>query len=137
MQKRAVPSFSFNDPVQQYLTSTGRTLFKNMVFEDLRRMQIDAETGPSGGIISIALSDTSGWEESITAEDGNIEAERAALEKLTAIVQERDPDIIEGAQSLQGDAPRHRRARKKLKVRARLGPRRFARHIAFLATADR
>lgn len=121
LQKRAVPSFSFNDPVQQYLTSTGRTLFKNMVFEDLRRMQIDAEVGEAGGIVSISLCDTSGWEESLIAEDGNVEAERAAITKLTEIVQERDPDIIEGHNLFKEMLPAIATRAKKLKVKLAWG----------------
>ncbi|MDQ6603977.1 MAG: hypothetical protein M3Z19_14745, partial [Chloroflexota bacterium] len=33
----------FTSPIQQYLTSSGRTLFKGMVYEDLLRMQLDIE----------------------------------------------------------------------------------------------
>ena len=33
------PQHALHDPVQQYLTQSGRTLFKGMRFEDLRRMQ--------------------------------------------------------------------------------------------------
>lgn len=38
---------ALHDPVHQYLTQSGRTLFKGMRFEDLRRMQIDIETSLS------------------------------------------------------------------------------------------
>ena len=31
--------FAFSDPVQHYLTATGRTLFKGLPFEELKRMQ--------------------------------------------------------------------------------------------------
>src|SRR6266545_1102374 len=33
--------FAFTDPVQHYLTATGRTLFKDLSFEELKRMQIE------------------------------------------------------------------------------------------------
>src|SRR5438874_1098060 len=33
--------FAFTDPVQHYLTATGRTLFKDLPFEELKRMQIE------------------------------------------------------------------------------------------------
>ena len=42
--KEGTPFFASNDPVQQYLTFSGRTLFKGMRLEDLRRLQIDIET---------------------------------------------------------------------------------------------
>src|SRR3954454_2305246 len=33
--------FAFSDPVQHYLTDTGRTLFKGLAFEELRRLQLE------------------------------------------------------------------------------------------------
>src|SRR5262249_15470284 len=33
--------FAFTDPIQHYLTATGRTLFKDLAFEELKRMQIE------------------------------------------------------------------------------------------------
>src|SRR5438445_4002108 len=66
--------FAFTDPVQHYLTATGRTLFKDLPLEELKRMQLEvlsfaetvagvADAGPGDHIMSIALSDNSGWEE--------------------------------------------------------------------------
>src|SRR5207302_2458443 len=61
--------FAFTDPVQHYLTATGRTLFKDLPFEELKRMQLEVLSAAEGGgddhIISIAVSDNSGWEELI------------------------------------------------------------------------
>src|SRR5256885_4258473 len=70
--------FAFTDPVQHYLTASGRTLFKDLPFEELKRLQLevlsfadpvaeavvagDAGPGDNDHIISIALSDNSGWE---------------------------------------------------------------------------
>src|SRR5690606_9239383 len=99
-------NFGFGDPVQQYLTLTGRTLFKGMTFESLRRMQIDIETCCADGfefsnperdpIAAIALSDNSGWEELLVVDCDSEESERTALERLSELVRERDPDVIEG-----------------------------------------
>ena len=33
--------FALTDPVQHYLTATGRTLFKDLPFEELKRLQIE------------------------------------------------------------------------------------------------
>ena len=100
--------FAFTDPVQHYLTATGRTLFKDLPFEELKRLQIEvllfesALTGdgdPSRGdhIMSIALSDNSGWEELLVVDPKNVEeSERDVLKRLTSFVKERDPDVIEG-----------------------------------------
>src|SRR5437660_8534173 len=93
--------FAFTDPVQHYLTATGRTLFKDLPFEELKRMQIEvlsfeepvagvADAGPGDHIMSIALSDNSGWEELLIVDPKNIEeSEHAALKRLTAIVKQR------------------------------------------------
>ena len=96
--------FAFTDPVQHYLTATGRTLFKDLRFEELKRMQIEVLSVAGGGdpgnhdhIMSIALSDNTGWEELVVVDPNNIEeSERAALKRLTTLIKERDPDVIEG-----------------------------------------
>src|SRR5215469_9077045 len=46
--------FAFTDPVQHYLTATGRTLFKDLPFEELKRMQFEV-LGDDDHIMSIAL----------------------------------------------------------------------------------
>ena len=47
--------------------------------------------------MSIALSDNTGWEELIVVDANNVEeSERNALRRLTALIKERDPDVIEG-----------------------------------------
>jgi len=122
--------FAFTDPVQHYLTATGRTLFKELPFEELKRMQLEvlsfAEpiTGvgdpcPTDHLMSIALSDKSGWEELIIVDQKNVEeSERTALKRLTSLIEERDPDVIEGHNLFRFDLPylvtRARRAKAKL-----------------------
>src|SRR5438477_3343100 len=91
--------FAFTDPVQHYLTATGRTLFKDLSFEELKRMQLEVLSfeGDDDHIMSIAISDNAGWEELIAVDPKNIEeSERNALKRLTALIKERDPDVIEG-----------------------------------------
>ena len=123
--------FALTDPVQHYLTHTGRTLFKDLAFEELKRLQLevlsfrggdrdlpDAST-PEDHIMSIALSDNSGWEELIVVDVANVEeSERAALKRLTSVVKERDPDVIEGHNLFKFDLPylvaRARKAKVKL-----------------------
>ncbi len=131
LQRKGAPVFSFNDPVQQYLTATGRTLFKEMRFEDLRRMQVDIETGITEGfefssadrdsLLAIAMSDSSGWEELIMVAKGDAASERAALERLTALMRERDPDVIEGHNLFKFDLPYIAARAKKLKVKLNWG----------------
>jgi DNA polymerase I len=123
--------FALSDPVQHYLTSTGRTLFKGLPFEELRRLQLEVlsfvggeseipdASQASDHIMSIALSDNSGWEEVIVVDPAAAEeSERAALKRLTAIIKERDPDVIEGHDLFRFDLPylvaRARKAKVKL-----------------------
>jgi len=95
--KRAGRSFfALTDPVQHYLTATGRTLFKDLAFSDIKRMQLDVLANDEH-IISVALSDNTGWEELITVDHKNAEeSEREAIRRLTQLIKERDPDVIEG-----------------------------------------
>jgi DNA polymerase elongation subunit (family B) len=107
--------FAFADPVQHYLTATGRTLFKDLPFEELKRMQLEvlsvagvANAGSSDEdhILAIALSDNTGWEELLIVDPKNVEeSEHAELKRLTAIIKERDPDVIEGHNLLRFDLP--------------------------------
>ena len=80
LKKAGRSFFALSDPVQHYLTHTGRTLFKQLPFEELRRLQIevlssagenDLAQASQSPIASIALSDNSGWEELIVVEPNN------------------------------------------------------------------
>src|SRR5438552_7581501 len=117
--------FAFTDPVQHYLTATGRTLFKDLPFEELKRMQLEVLSVVGGGdlgdndhIVSIALSDNTGWEELLIVDPKNIqESEHAALNSLTAIIKERDPDVIEGHDLFRVQLPPLVARAKKLKTK--------------------
>src|SRR6266850_93172 len=131
LKKAGRDFFAFSDPIQHYLTATGRTLFKDLPFEELKRLQLEvlsfaepvagvADSGtPADHIMSIALSDNSGWEELIVVDPKNVEeSERNALKRLTSIIKERDPDVIEGHNLFRFDLPylvaRARKAKVKL-----------------------
>jgi DNA polymerase elongation subunit (family B) len=102
------------DPVTQYLMQSGRTLFKDLTFGDLCRLQVDIETYTTSGhrfsnssrpgdrIILVALSDSTGWEHII---DGKKLSEPKMLEELIRTVRERDPDVIEGHNIFNFDLP--------------------------------
>src|SRR5436190_13746740 len=119
--------FAFTDPVQHYLTATGRTLFKDLPFEELKRMQVEVlagaptsrgDPGNNDHIMSIALSDNTGWEELIVVDPNNIEEfECAALKRLTSLIKERDPDVIEGHNLFRFDLPYLVDRAKKLKTK--------------------
>ena len=117
LKKAGRDFFAFTDPIQHYLTASGRTLFKELPFEELKRMQLEvlsfaepvagvADPGPADHLMSIALSDNSGWEELIIVDPENIEeSERDALKRLTSLIKERDPDVIEGHNLFRFDLP--------------------------------
>ncbi len=124
--------FALNDLAHQYLLQSGRTLFKGMAFEDLRRLQVDIETftGTGGAmsdasrdpLLAIALSDSAGWEEILVVDDPEDEAqEKAVLEKFLAVVRERDPDVIEGHNIFRFDLPYLEARARKLKIKLDLG----------------
>ena len=108
------PYFLLNDPVQQHLLLTGRTLFKGMKLRDLHRLQVDIETAcapefefsnserESDRILCIALTDESGWVEVLT---GDAAEEKAMLEKFVRLVREKNPDCIEGHNLFKFDLP--------------------------------
>ncbi len=125
--------FAFTDPVQHYLTATGRTLFKDLPFKELKRMQLEvlsiagvADPGAAVTargynneyIMSIAISDNTGWEELMVVDPNNVEeSERDALKRLTALIKQRDPDVIEGHNLFRFDLPYLVGRAKKLKTK--------------------
>ncbi|HEX8385457.1 MAG TPA: DNA polymerase domain-containing protein, partial [Rubricoccaceae bacterium] len=97
---------------QQYLMQTGRTLFKGMAFADVRRLQLDIEVVAHSGfpqaevedhrVVLVALSDSTGWQHLVGApgmDEGDV------LRETVRLVQERDPDVIEGHNLYGFDLP--------------------------------
>jgi DNA polymerase elongation subunit (family B) len=124
--------FAFTDPIQHYLTASGRTLFKDLAFEELKRMQVEVisvagiadagagitDPGYSEHIASIAVSDNTGWEELILVDPRNADgSEQEAIRRLTALIKERDPDVIEGHDLFRVDLPVVVARAKKLKTK--------------------
>src|SRR3989338_2651994 len=101
----SAPFFYLNDPVHQYLLFSGRTLFKEMSFGDLLRLQVDIETYCAEGyefsnpyrdedrITVISLSDSDGWEYAISGREYD---EQEMLEIMVEQINLRAPDVIEG-----------------------------------------
>jgi DNA polymerase, archaea type len=128
LKKAGRSFFAFSDPVQHYLTATGRTLFKNLAFEEVKRLQLevisltgegDLAEASQNHIASIALSDNSGWEELIVVDPADPEeSERDGIKRLTSLIRERDPDVVEGHDLFRFDLPylvaRARKAKVKL-----------------------
>ncbi|MDQ3466917.1 MAG: ribonuclease H-like domain-containing protein, partial [Chloroflexota bacterium] len=99
--------FRLRSPIEQYLIQSGRTLFKGMVFTDIRRLQVDIETTGFDAkqedtrVIAVALRDSSGFEEVLELRD----SEGDLLQQVTGRVQELDPDVIEGHNIFNFDIP--------------------------------
>ncbi|MFT4040482.1 MAG: DNA polymerase domain-containing protein, partial [Thermomicrobiales bacterium] len=98
--------FRLRSPVEQYLVRSGQTLFKEMTFGDLRRLQIDIETlgfnahDPEGKVIIVALR------QGDIEEVHHLETDEAELlERVTARIQALDPDVIEGHNLFNFDLP--------------------------------
>jgi DNA polymerase elongation subunit (family B) len=86
-------------PEEQYLVATGRTYFRDLRFDRLRRMQFDLETtglSPERHrIFMVAVRDPSGATEILEARDDGDAAEAELIRRLVAKVQAVDPDVIE------------------------------------------
>jgi DNA polymerase elongation subunit (family B) len=109
--------FAFTDPVQHYLTATGRTLFKDLAFVELKRMQLEV-LGNDEHIMSVTLADDTGWEELVVVDSINREeSERNALKRVTQLIKERDPDVIESHDLFRVHLPLLVSRAKKLKTK--------------------
>src|SRR5205823_2505583 len=85
---------------------SGKTLFKGMRFEEVRRLQFDLETStldpnaPDARILLIAASDSEGRAWVMVDED-----EAALLRQFVAALREADPDVLEGHNLFGFDLP--------------------------------
>ena len=126
----SAPWFFINDPVRQYLTATGKTMFKGMELEQVKRLQLDIECFTADGyefcnagreedrIIAIGFADETGWSEIL---DGSRLGEKELLEQTFAIIRERDPDVIEGHNIFNFDIPYILERAKRHRVKAAIG----------------
>ncbi len=96
---------NYGSAIKQFLIASGMTLFKGMAFPDIVRMQVDIETtalsptAPDAQIFLIVCSDNRGHEEVLVG------TEREMLTRLTELVQEWDPDVLEGHNLYSFDLP--------------------------------
>jgi DNA polymerase I len=80
-------------PEEQFLVATGRTYFRGLAFDDLRRMQFDLETtgldAERDRIFLIAVRDPSGAVEILEGD------ERDLIARLADRIRAADPDVLE------------------------------------------
>lgn len=96
----------------QYLVQSGRTLFKEMSFSELHRLQFDIEVAASHGfpnarrsadeVVIISMCDSRDW--SCVLDTRNA-TEEDILRRFVEIIQERDPDVLEGHNVYGFDIP--------------------------------
>jgi DNA polymerase elongation subunit (family B) len=124
------PYLVLTDPVEQHLMLTGTTFFIGTDFSDLRRLQLDIETYISPGfefptaaregdrVIAISMTDSTGFERLLKGTEMD---ERAMLEEMVRIVQERDPDVVEGHNLFRFDLAYLETRARRHKVKLKLG----------------
>ncbi|HPO89683.1 MAG TPA: DNA polymerase domain-containing protein [Victivallales bacterium] len=105
-----------NDLIQQFLIQEQIRLFRGMSFREVRRLQFDIETLLTEGfdfpnperendkIAVICLRDNTGWKETLVLDNAK-GGEKELLEKFVALINERDPDVIEGYNIFRFDLP--------------------------------
>ena len=92
-------------PDEQYLVASGRASFRGLAFDDLHRLQFDLETTglfpDHDAIFLIAVRDNRGLARILDTQEGAAQgltgavAEADLLRRFVALLQERDPDVIE------------------------------------------
>ncbi|MGB8352397.1 MAG: DNA polymerase domain-containing protein [Chthoniobacteraceae bacterium] len=104
LKNTGIQHFALNDPIQQFLMQSGKTLFKGMLFDDLHRMQfaLDGDT--------VSISDNHGWSERVDD-----------VAQLAKIINERDPDVIEGHELFRKILPAIAARAKKAKIKLSWG----------------
>jgi DNA polymerase elongation subunit (family B) len=82
--------------VEQYLAISGRTYFKGMTFDRVRRLQFDLETTgldpERDQIFMVSITDSDGFKLLIDVADYD---ERGLIERFVQVIRERDPDVLE------------------------------------------
>ena len=84
---------------EQYLVATGRTYFRDLTFDHLRRLQFDLETTGLNPrydrIFMVSVRDPSGTTEVLEVHGEGDAHEADLIRRLIAKVQAEDPDVIE------------------------------------------
>ncbi len=110
---------------EQYLVSTGRTYFRDLAFDDLRRLQFDLETtglDPAHDrVFLIAVRYPSGEAETLEAATHDDAGEAELIARLVARVSAADPDVIENHNLHGFDLPFLQQRARRLRVPLSLG----------------
>jgi DNA polymerase I len=112
-------------PEEQYLVASGRTHFRELGFDQLRRVQFDLETSgldpEHDRIFLVALRGPDGAVELLEAGGADAPAEAELIRRFAARVRELDPDVIENHNLHGFDLPFLARRARQLGVPLALG----------------
>ncbi|MGV3721180.1 MAG: DNA polymerase domain-containing protein [Actinomycetota bacterium] len=106
LRAEGTPHHAYGHPVKQFMVRSGVTLFKGLEFDGIRRLQFDLETtslratDADSRILMIAGCDNRGREWVLAHND-----ERTILEGFLGVIQEADPDVLEGHNLFNFDIP--------------------------------
>ena len=116
-----IEHIAYPSAARQFLTLSGKTLYKGMGFDDIVRMQIDLETAgldphiADNSILLATISDNRGFETIIEGDEADI------LRAIVTCVQEHDPDVIEGHNIYGFDLPYMTARARRVGIRLSLG----------------
>lgn len=112
-------------PEEQYLVATGRTYFRDLAFDDLRRLQFDLETTGldprRDRIFMVAVRDPEQRTTVIEARGRGDAAEATLIQELAAFIRAADPDVIENHNLHGFDLPFLNARASRLRVPLELG----------------
>ncbi|MBM4186648.1 MAG: DNA polymerase II [Gemmatimonadetes bacterium] len=112
-------------PEEQYLVATGRTYFRDLPFDCLRRLQFDLETtgldADRARIFLVAVGLPSGETVVLEAKDSSDRAEADLIGRLVETIVAADPDVIENHNLHGFDLPFLARRARRLGVGLPLG----------------
>lgn len=86
-------------PDEQYLVSSGRVYFRDLSFDQVRRLQFDLETtgldSERDAIFMFSIRHPTGESETFDVDGEGAAGEAGLIRRLVAIIQYDDPDVIE------------------------------------------
>ena len=125
LQELGKPSVLALPPDEQYLVATGRTYFRGLTFDHLRRMQIDLETtgldSARDRVFLVAIRDPWGAVELLETRGLDDASEADLIRRLVERVAAADPDVIENHNLHGFDIPFLERRARLLGVSLALG----------------
>ncbi|HXT17034.1 MAG TPA: DNA polymerase domain-containing protein [Gemmatimonadaceae bacterium] len=110
---------------EQYLVASGRTYFRDLSFDDLRRLQFDLETtgldSSHDRMFMVSIRYPNGQTETLECSSHDDAGEAALIRRLMDRIRESDPDVIENHNLHGFDLPFLEQRARRLRVPLTLG----------------